>query len=639
MHQSETEPGVAAIAAGSAPRPIDDPRVYLAAERTFLAWVRTSVALMGFGFLIARFALLIREYDLAGSKTIHARPQISTWLGFGMVCVGVVVCVMAAARHREYVGALRQGVANPPLNVNDLDDPGGNPGAGRSGHRHPHPHALIEREHAMQLGMIGLGRMGSNMVRRLMQHGQECVVYDVHAEAAAPLVEEGAVGAAQPRRVRRQAQAAAGDLADGPGGGRRRDDRAARRPAREGRHPDRRRQLVLSRRHPPRRGAQAEGDSLRGRGHQRRRLGPRARLLPDDRRRARGRAASRPDLRRAGSRHRDRPAHAGPREGRRHGRAGLSPLRTQRRGPLRQDGPQRHRVRPDGRVCRGAQHPQARQRRQANPGRRRRDDAAAQSRALPVRPEPRRHRRGLAARQRDRLLAARPDGAGPVEEPASSPSSRAGSPTRAKGAGRSSGDRRGRAGPRARARRCSRGSARAATTTTPTSSSRRCGSPSAATWRRRPETWESVTMPNITDAIRRPGLLRGDRRPGLQEDLPGAPVPDPARASRRADRRRRQVGLGPGAAPGAGARQPGEARRRRRGRLRQADQAAPLRRRRLQRSRDVRPAARGAGRRGPACCTTWRSRPACSAPSRSIWPNPAAPRTPASSSRSRSAAT
>ena len=47
----------------------------------------------------------------------------------------------------------------------------------------------------MELGMIGLGRMGNNMVRRLMKAGHQCVVYDVHAEAVAALVKEGAVGA------------------------------------------------------------------------------------------------------------------------------------------------------------------------------------------------------------------------------------------------------------------------------------------------------------------------------------------------------------------------------------------------------------------------------------------------------------
>jgi 6-phosphogluconate dehydrogenase len=47
----------------------------------------------------------------------------------------------------------------------------------------------------MQLGMIGLGRMGANMVRRLMRVGHECVVYDVHADAVKHLAQEGAVGA------------------------------------------------------------------------------------------------------------------------------------------------------------------------------------------------------------------------------------------------------------------------------------------------------------------------------------------------------------------------------------------------------------------------------------------------------------
>ena len=47
----------------------------------------------------------------------------------------------------------------------------------------------------MELGMIGLGRMGSNMVRRLRQAGHQCVVYDVQPDAVAALVKEGAVGA------------------------------------------------------------------------------------------------------------------------------------------------------------------------------------------------------------------------------------------------------------------------------------------------------------------------------------------------------------------------------------------------------------------------------------------------------------
>ena len=39
----------------------EDPRVPLAAERTFLAWIRTGLALMGFGFVVARFGLFLRE--------------------------------------------------------------------------------------------------------------------------------------------------------------------------------------------------------------------------------------------------------------------------------------------------------------------------------------------------------------------------------------------------------------------------------------------------------------------------------------------------------------------------------------------------------------------------------------------------
>ena len=46
----------------------------------------------------------------------------------------------------------------------------------------------------MQLGMVGLGRMGSNLVRRLMRDGHRCVVYDVSADAVTKLEGEGATG-------------------------------------------------------------------------------------------------------------------------------------------------------------------------------------------------------------------------------------------------------------------------------------------------------------------------------------------------------------------------------------------------------------------------------------------------------------
>ena len=45
------------------PPPPEDPRVRFAAERTLLAWLRTGLALMGFGFVVARFGLFLREFD------------------------------------------------------------------------------------------------------------------------------------------------------------------------------------------------------------------------------------------------------------------------------------------------------------------------------------------------------------------------------------------------------------------------------------------------------------------------------------------------------------------------------------------------------------------------------------------------
>ena len=56
----------------------------------------------------------------------------------------------------------------------------------------------------MQLGMIGLGRMGANMVRRLIKAGHECVVYDVTNRPSPTWSKEGAVGAASLEDLRQK---------------------------------------------------------------------------------------------------------------------------------------------------------------------------------------------------------------------------------------------------------------------------------------------------------------------------------------------------------------------------------------------------------------------------------------------------
>ncbi|MGA7500519.1 MAG: DUF202 domain-containing protein [Isosphaeraceae bacterium] len=97
---------------------VEDPRIYLAAERTFLAWVRTSLALMGFGFLIARFGLLLRETEAVVQMPEHSRrPTISPWLGFTMICFGVVVRLVSALRYRAYIQALEAGMANQSVST------------------------------------------------------------------------------------------------------------------------------------------------------------------------------------------------------------------------------------------------------------------------------------------------------------------------------------------------------------------------------------------------------------------------------------------------------------------------------------------------------------------------------------------
>ena len=89
--------------------PAKDPRVYLAAERTLLAWIRTGLAMMGFGFVVARFGLFLREIGSAAVDTPVRSTGFSLWTGTALVLAGVIVNVASTVQYIRIVRDLNQG--------------------------------------------------------------------------------------------------------------------------------------------------------------------------------------------------------------------------------------------------------------------------------------------------------------------------------------------------------------------------------------------------------------------------------------------------------------------------------------------------------------------------------------------------
>ena len=94
-------------------------RDHLANERTFLAWVRTSVAIVVFGFAIGRFAIAMRQLT-AFQGHVSKTTGLSVWMGMSSILGGVVMVVAGLMRYRKTRAQLDEGKFEPAGFVLDL---------------------------------------------------------------------------------------------------------------------------------------------------------------------------------------------------------------------------------------------------------------------------------------------------------------------------------------------------------------------------------------------------------------------------------------------------------------------------------------------------------------------------------------
>ena len=84
---------------------LNDPRVFFAAERTLLAWTRTGITLMGFGFVIERFGLFLHMFMTIEGK--QWKRDASFWVGICFILLGAIVEFSSVMQYRSVLKTLK----------------------------------------------------------------------------------------------------------------------------------------------------------------------------------------------------------------------------------------------------------------------------------------------------------------------------------------------------------------------------------------------------------------------------------------------------------------------------------------------------------------------------------------------------